>query len=112
MEKPNRAERRKNKFGGGRATEHGGWPTVQPNPVLGAVAPSVFGADDSDATETPKAEATEADATEAPKADKATAGRPDQDQTSATGPGTGGATEQAGRAPRHDGTHAGNSTKG
>jgi len=34
MEKPNRAERRKNKFGGGRATEHGGWPTVHPNPVF------------------------------------------------------------------------------
>ena len=34
MDKPNRAERRRNKFGGGRATEHGGWPTVQPNPVF------------------------------------------------------------------------------
>jgi hypothetical protein len=34
MEKPNRAERRKNRFGGGRATEHGGWPTHQPNPVF------------------------------------------------------------------------------
>jgi hypothetical protein len=34
MEKPNRAERRRNKFGGGRATDHGGWPTVQPNPVF------------------------------------------------------------------------------
>ena len=36
MDKPNRAERRKNKFGGGRATEHGGWPTIQPNPVFEA----------------------------------------------------------------------------
>jgi hypothetical protein len=36
MEKPNRAERRKHKFGGGRSTEHGGWPTVKPNPVFGA----------------------------------------------------------------------------
>jgi hypothetical protein len=34
MEKPNRAERRKNRFGGGRATEHGGWPTHLPNPVF------------------------------------------------------------------------------
>lgn len=34
MDKPNRAERRKNRFGGGRATEHGGWPTVQSNPVF------------------------------------------------------------------------------
>ncbi|HEX2754640.1 MAG TPA: hypothetical protein VHM48_04215 [Candidatus Limnocylindrales bacterium] len=34
MEKQNRAERRKGKFGRGRATEHGGWPTVRPNPVF------------------------------------------------------------------------------
>jgi hypothetical protein len=34
MEKQNRAERRRNKFGGGRASEHGGWPTIQPNPVF------------------------------------------------------------------------------
>ena len=38
MEKQNRAERRRNKFGGGRATEHGGWPTHLPNPVFGADA--------------------------------------------------------------------------
>jgi hypothetical protein len=36
MEKQNRAERRKNKFGGGRANERGGWPTSRPNPVFGA----------------------------------------------------------------------------
>jgi hypothetical protein len=84
MEKQNRAERRKNKFGGGRAAEQGGWPTVQPNPVFGG-----------------------ADAPE-----EAPAGAPDQDQTRETGPGTGGATKQAGRATRHEGTHAGNSTKG
>lgn len=40
MEKPNRAERRRNKFGGGRATEHGGWPTHQPNPVFTGDAPA------------------------------------------------------------------------
>jgi hypothetical protein len=84
MDKPNRAERRKNKFGGGRATEHGGWPTHAPNPVFGGDRP----------------------------ADEASTGSPDQDQTAETGPGTGGATEQAGRAPRHEGTLAGNSTKG
>jgi hypothetical protein len=84
MEKQNRAERRKTKFGGGRAGGQGGWPTSEPNPVFGAG--------------------------EAP--DEATAGRPDQDQTKETGPGTGGATEQAGRAPRHEGAHASNSTKG
>ena len=40
MEKPNRAERRKSRFGGGRATEHGGWPTFQPNPALTGDAPA------------------------------------------------------------------------
>lgn len=34
MDKPNRDQRRRNKFGGGRASEHGGWPTVRPNPVF------------------------------------------------------------------------------
>ena len=38
MEKQNRAERRRSKFGGGRATEHGGWPMHLPNPVFGADA--------------------------------------------------------------------------
>jgi hypothetical protein len=38
MEKPNRAERRRNKFGGGRSTDRGGWPTHQPNPVFGIEA--------------------------------------------------------------------------
>ena len=103
MDKPNRAERRKNKFGGGRATEHGGWPTTEPNPVFGAGEGPAAGegaaaAEASDTTTTPDSEAI--------------AGRPDQDQTKQTGPGTGGATEQAGRAPRHEGAHAGNSTKG
>jgi hypothetical protein len=40
MDKPNRAERRKNRFGGGRATEHGGWPTHQPNPVFTGDTPA------------------------------------------------------------------------
>ena len=44
--------------------------------------------------------------------DEAIAGRPDQDQTRQTGPGTGGATEYDGRIPRHEGTHATNSAKG
>jgi len=84
MDKPNRAERRKSKFGGGRSTDRTGWPTTQPNPVFGAA-------------DTP---------------DEATTGTLGQDQTKETGAGTGGATEQAGRAPRHEGTHASNSTKG
>lgn len=47
MDKPNRAERRKNKFGSGRATAHGGWPTVEPNPVFDADADA-----DADGAET------------------------------------------------------------
>jgi hypothetical protein len=84
MEKQNREQRRHAKFGGGRANEQAPWPTTEPNPVFGAG--------------------------DAP--DEATAGRPDQNQVKDTGAGTGGATEEAGRAPRHEGTHPGNSTKG
>jgi hypothetical protein len=102
MEKQNRAERRRNKFGGGRATEHGGWPTVQPNPVFSGDTPAEA---DGDAP-------ADAPSPDEPEADKAVAGSPGQDQTAATGPGTGGATEQAGRAPRHEGAHGSNSTKG
>jgi hypothetical protein len=35
-------------------------------------------------------------------------GRPDQDVTRLTGPGTGGATESDGRVPNHEGVHLGN----
>lgn len=83
MDKLNCADRRKHKFGGGRSSDQRVWPTSEPNPVFGAGAPA-----------------------------EATAGRPDQDQTKETGPGTGGATEQPGRAPRHEGAHGSNSTKG
>ena len=34
MDKLNRAERRRNKFGGGRSTDKSGWPTSEPNPVF------------------------------------------------------------------------------
>jgi hypothetical protein len=99
MEKQNRADRRKNKFGGGRASEHGGWPTSQPNPVFGADMPT---------GDVPTGDVPSGDV----PADEAVAGAPGEDQTAATGAGTGGATEQAGRAPRHEGTHASDSTKG
>ena len=39
-------------------------------------------------------------------------GTGDQDVTRLTGPGTGGATETAGRRPHHSGAHISNSTKG
>jgi hypothetical protein len=83
MEKQNREQRRQAKFGGGRANDKATWPTSEPNPVFGAG--------------------------EAPA--DATAGRPDQSQAKDTGPGTGGATEEAGRAPRHEGVHASNTSK-
>jgi hypothetical protein len=74
MEKQNRAERRRNKFGGGRATEHGGWPTVQPNPVFSGDAP---GDAPSDAPgDAPAEEPTTAspDETKPPAKDEATSG--------------------------------------
>ena len=77
MEKQNREQRRQAKFGGGRASEKGTWPTSEPNPVFGAA--------------------------EGPE--DATAGRPDQDQTKVTGTGTGGATESPDRMPEHEATH-------
>ncbi len=86
MDNSNRAERRKHKYGGGRASEQGGWPTHQPNPVFGAES----SADGLTASES----------------------LADQDQIADTGPGTGGAMEHAGRAPRHEGAYASNSTKG
>jgi hypothetical protein len=82
MEKQNRAQRRKGKFGGGRTDEQRAWPASRPNPVFGAQ----------------------------PTADAA-AGAPDQDRTDATGAGTGGATEQADRAPRDPGTDASDGAK-
>jgi hypothetical protein len=81
MEPKNREQRRAEKFGPGRSAQQGGWPTSEPNPVLGG-APS----------------------------DEAVAGRPDQDQTALTGAGAGGATEHAGRAPDHEAKPGGNST--
>ena len=76
MEKPNRAERRKSKFGGGRATERGGWPTVQPNPVLGAVAPTDSEGPELPRTDAPKAATPKAATPKAnlPRADSAIVG--------------------------------------
>jgi hypothetical protein len=84
--KPNREQRRREKFGGHRSKGTEPWPASEPNPAFGGAG---AGAEN-----------------------EAQAGRPDQDQTKLTGPGTGGATEQEGRVPRHEGTHATNSAKG
>ena len=84
----NRQQRRAAKYGRHQAPTSqpkvNPWPESSPNPVFGG--------------------------TDAPA--DATAGRPDRDQTAETGPGTGGATEEPGRAPGHEGARAGNSTKG
>ena len=84
----NREQRRAQKFGkAGKVHEHVAgdpWPESGPNPAFGQ------GGDDQ----------------------AAYAGRPDQDVTRETGPGTGGATEQKGQRPQHEGAHAGQSTKG
>ena len=86
--KLNREQRRREKFGHGARTDlrspDDPWPAQEANPAFGS------GGDDAEAY----------------------TGKPDQGVTREAGPGTGGATEQAGRAPRHEGTHATNSTKG
>ncbi len=68
MEKPNRDQRRRNKFGGGRSSEHGGWPTVQPNPVFAGDEANSEAAS-SEAT----SDAAPEDAVKAPQPGKATA---------------------------------------
>lgn len=85
--KPNREQRRAEKYGRHRpaaGTPEQPWPETTPNPAFGR------GGDDQEAY----------------------TGRPDQDVTRLTGPGTGGATEEEGQRPHHEGTHAGQSTKG
>ena len=84
----NREQRRRAKFGNaGKVHQHdpvGPWPEIGANPALLNTA-----------------------------ADReAIAGRPDQDVTHDTGPGSGGATEQAEHRPHHEGAHPGKSTKG
>ena len=90
--KLNREQRRRQKFGGGRADAEGGWPTSQPNPAFG--------------------ESGEEAAEAAPAAAPPVQPPPVDVENEPSGPGTGGATEQAGRVPRHQGTHATNSAKG
>ena len=50
MPEQNRQERRRQQFGGGRATEHGGWPTTQPNPALVGESDATPAADDAPAS--------------------------------------------------------------
>jgi hypothetical protein len=82
----NREQRRAQAFGKGRVTPDPAnpWPASEENPAFGR------GGDDQ----------------------AAYTGRPDQDVTRLTGPGTGGATETDGRRPHHEGARPGQSTKG
>ncbi len=86
---PNREQRRREKFGrAGKVKQHDPhtpWPESEANPALKTVAVG------DQAAHT---------------------GTPDQDVTHQTGPGTGGATETAGRIPEHEGQHPSKSAKG
>jgi hypothetical protein len=86
--KPNREERRRAKFGNaGKVHQHnpvGPWPEIEANPAL------------QNATGDQAAHT----------------GRPDQDVTHKTGPGTGGATETAERTPAIEGAKPGTKPKG
>jgi hypothetical protein len=86
--KPNREQRRRDKFGpAGKVGQHDPldpWPESQANPAFGR------GGDDQEAY----------------------TGRPDQDVTRQTGPGTGGATEGNKRVIDREGIHGSNTQKG
>ena len=85
---PNREQRRREKFGkAGKVSQHDPldpWPQSEGNPALKSVTGD----------------------------QAAHTGRPDQDVTHQTGPGTGGATETADRKQEHEGAHQGPRTKG
>jgi hypothetical protein len=93
MEKKNREQRRREKFGhtGGATKEP--WPQSQANPALSHVAPTD-------------------DATEAAGDQSAQTGGPDQDVTPQKGPGSGRATKGPKRIVDHEGIHSGDSAKG
>jgi hypothetical protein len=93
MEKKNREQRRREKFGHAGGATKEPWPQSEANPAFGQGGP----ADDAgDAT---------GDAA-------AHSGAPDQDVTHQTGPGSGGATEGADRIVDREGIHSGDSAKG
>ena len=84
---PNREERRRAKFGRAgniKARTNEPWPDSEANPAF----------------------------SRAGEVKDAHTGRPDQSVTKLAGPGTGGATETAGRTPEHEGAHPGVTPKG
>ena len=84
MEPKNREQRRREKFGKTGGETKVPWPASEPNPALQRSG------DDKEAH----------------------TGRPDQDVTHQTGPGTGGATEDADRIVDHEGSHPSKRPKG
>jgi hypothetical protein len=93
MEKKNREQRRREKFGHAGGATKEPWPQSEANPAFGQGGPA---GDAGDAT-----------------GDKAAhSGAPDQDVTHQTGPGSGGATEGADRIVDREGIHSGDSAKG
>jgi hypothetical protein len=93
MEKKNREQRRREKFGhtGGATKEP--WPQSQANPALSHVAPTD-------------------DATEAAGDQSAQTGGPDPDVTPKKGSGSGGAAKGPERSVDREGIHSGDSAKG
>jgi hypothetical protein len=92
MEKKNREQRRREKFGHAGGATKEPWPQSQANPALTHVAPTD-------------------DATEAAGNESAQEGSPDQDVTTAKRSSSG-ATKGPKRTVNREGTHSGDSAKG
>jgi outer membrane biosynthesis protein TonB len=85
-ERPNREQRRREKFGHAGGATKDLWPQSEANPALGRIGQ--------------------------PSQDTAAhTGTPDQDVTHQTGPGTGGATEGDDRVVEREGIHGSNTQK-
>jgi hypothetical protein len=93
MEKKNREQRRREKFGHAGGATKEPWPHSEVNPAFGHSGPAD-------------------DATDAAGDSSAHTGRPDQDVTHQTGPGSGGATEGSDRIVDREGIHSSDSAKG
>jgi len=93
MEKKNREQRRRDKFGHAGGATKDPWPQSEANPVFGHGGPAAD-ADGPEADSSAKTDKTE------------------QDVIKKTGPSSGGATKGAGRIVDRKGIHSGDATKG
>jgi hypothetical protein len=93
MEKKNREQRRREKFGHAGGATKEPWPQSQANPALSHVAPTD-------------------DATAPPDDQSAHASSSDKDVTPPKGSGRGGATKSPKRKVDPEGIHSGDSSKG